>query len=152
DFEANLAGVANGALDVAASDSALLERLRTAGRSAVSKVSAIWASPQLPADPLLWRKNLDPELKEELRQFFITDARGDNAVAQRQRDHLAQLGVSDFEPADDSHLLGAREIEARVRWAQAQWSGDAARIEASRRALEGVIAERQAVQLAPASP
>ena len=152
DAEANLAAVVGGTLDVAVLDSALLQRLADAGRPEPAKVTAIWASPPLPEDPLLWRKDLDPELKEKLRQFFITDARGDTPLAKRQLDDLTPLGVGGFEPADDSHLLQAREIEARVRWAQAQWSGDAARIEASRKALDAILAKRQAVQLTPGGP
>ena len=148
DAEANLAAVAAGTLDVAASDSGLTERTNQGGGA----LRVIWASPDpLPLDPLLWRKDLDPELKENLRQFFITDARGDTQLAQRQRDGLTPLGVDGFEPADDSHLLAAREIEARVRWAEAQWSGEPARIEATQRALDAIIAERQSVQLAPAA-
>ncbi len=146
DGEANLAAVAAGALDVAAVDSSLLDR----ASGAPASLQAIWASDPLPPDPLLWRKDLDPELKETLRQFFITDARGDTPTARKQRDDLTPLGVDGFEPADDSLLLPAREIEARVKWAEAQWSGDAARIEASQRALDAVLAERQSVQLAPA--
>jgi len=152
DAEANLAAVVGGTLDVAVLDTALLQRLADAGRPEPAKVTAIWASPPLLEDPLLWRKDLDPELKEKLRQFFITDARGDAPLAKQQLDDLTSLGVGGFEPADDSHLLQAREIEARVRWAQAQWSGDAARIEASRKALDAILAERQAVQLNPSGP
>ena len=152
DAQANLAGVVNGTLDVAALDTALLQRLAAAGRPEPAQVTAIWASPPLPEDPILWRKDLDPELKEKLRQFFITDARGDTGLAKQQRDDLTPLAVGGFEAADDSHLLQAREIDARVRWAEAQWSGDAARIEASRKALDAIIAERQAVQLTPSGP
>lgn len=152
DAEANLAAVVRGTLDVAVLDTALLRRLADAGRPEPAEVAAIWASPPLPEDPILWRKDLDPELKEKLRQFFITDARGDSSLARRQRDDLTPLGVAGFEPADDSHLLQAKEIEARVRWAEAQWSGDAARIEASRKALDAILAKRQAVQLTPGGP
>jgi phosphonate transport system substrate-binding protein len=152
DAEANLAAVVNGTLDVAALDTALLQRLADAGRPEPAKVTAIWASPPLPEDPILWRKDLDPELKEKLRQFFITDARGDTGLAKQQRNDLTPLGVGGFEAADDSHLLQAREIEARVRWAEAQWSGDTARIETSRKALDAILAERQAVQLTPSGP
>jgi phosphonate transport system substrate-binding protein len=148
DAEANLAAVVAGKLDVAATDSALLARL--AGTNAPeAKVQVIWASPPLPEDPLVWRKDLDPELKETLRQFFITDARGDTALAQKQRANLAAIGVGGFEPADDSHLLQAREIAARVKWAEAEWSGDAARIEATTKAVDAIVAERQSVQLSP---
>ena len=43
---------------------------RAAGRHEAYQVKAIWTSPTLPQDPILWRRDLDPALKEKLRQFF----------------------------------------------------------------------------------
>jgi phosphonate transport system substrate-binding protein len=146
DAAANLAAVANGTLDVAASDSAFLQRLADGGRAEPSKVTEIWASPPLPEDPILWRRDLDPDVKERLRQFFITYARGDTPQAAAQRGHLVALDVGGFEVADDNHLLLAREMEARERWAEAQWSGDVSRIEPARRAVDAIVAERQAFE------
>ena len=87
-----------------------------------------------------------PQAKERLRQFFITYARGEGAVAERQRATLAPLDVGGFEVADNNHLLLAREMEARERLALAEWSGDAARTQAARRAVDSVTAERQAFE------
>lgn len=146
DADANLYAVADGTLDVAASDTASLARARALAPASFAKVETIWTSPPLPEDPIIWRRDLDPDTKERLRQFFITYARGEGAAAQRQRDDLAPLGVAGFEVADDNHLLLAREMEARQRLAQAEWSGDAARTQAGRQAVDTITAERQAFE------
>jgi len=143
DPEANLRAVADGTLDVAASDTALLAGVGDAG---LADIRTIWTSPPLPQDPIIWRRDLDPDAKERLRQFFITYARGEGALAGRQRAALAPLDVGGFEVADDNHLLLAREMEARERLALAEWSGDAARTQAARRAVDSVTAERQAFE------
>jgi phosphonate transport system substrate-binding protein len=146
DLNANLRAVADGKLDVAASDTALLAIAAGSAPSSLASVTTIWTSPPLPQDPIIWRRDLDPDAKERLRQFFITYARGEGAVAERQRAALTPLDVGGFEVADNNHLLLAREMEARERLALAEWSGDAARTQAARRAVDSVTAERQAFE------
>jgi phosphonate transport system substrate-binding protein len=135
--EANLAAVASGALDIAATSTTWLSRARQDGR-VVGGVREIWRSPPLPEKPLIWRKDLDPAIKEKLRQFFLTYGQGDAA----QRAKLAAVGVSGFLPADNTHLLPMREMEATHVWLEAEASGDKTRIGDARRALDAVTAER----------
>lgn len=142
----NLAAVARGDVDVAALHSTFLALSREAGRADAEKVRVIWASPTLPQDPLLWRRDLDPDVKERLREFFFTYARGETGEAGRQREALSRLGIGGFEPADDNHLLMAREIEARLAWAKAQWSGDATAAAAAKQAVDDAIAQREAFE------
>src|SRR5262249_52899378 len=70
----NLGAVAKGELDVAALHSTFLALSRETGRADAEKVRVIWASPTLPQDPILWRRDLDPDVKERLREFFFTYA------------------------------------------------------------------------------
>lgn len=143
---ANLAAVASGKLDVATGSTITLALNREAGRREADAVKVIWSSPTLPEDPIIWRKDLDPAVKEKLRQFFLTYARGDTPEAERQRQNLKPLGIGGFEAADDNHLLMAREVEARVTYALARWSGDAARTGAAKSALDTIVAQRQAFE------
>ena len=145
DADANLRALAGGTLDVAASDTAVLASSGLAPAS-LANLRVIWTSPPLPQDPIIWRRDLDPDAKERLRQFFITYARGQGVVAERQRAALTPLEVGGFEVADDNHLLWAREMEARERLALAEWSGDAARTQTARRAVDSITAERQAFE------
>src|SRR5580658_9371278 len=108
---ANLLAVASGALDVATNNTGSLELNRQAGRPEADEVKVIWTSPMIPEDPIIWRKDLDPAVKEKLRQFFFTYGRGDTPDAKAQLEKMKPLSIGGFEPADDNHLLMVREIE-----------------------------------------
>ena len=158
--DTNLVGVANGVLDAATgnSTSLRLQRERDVERAAKGeptlgdKVRVVWSSPRLPEDPIVWRKDLDPAIKEKLRQFFLTYAQGEGAEAERQRGLLAKLSIGGFKPADDNHLLRVREMEATENLLQAERSGDPNRIAEARKALEGVKAEEAALQARTGQP
>jgi phosphonate transport system substrate-binding protein len=142
----NLLAVAAGSLDVATNNSTAIELNRQAGRPEADKVKVLWKSPILPEDPIIWRKDLDPAIKEKLRQFFFTYGRGDTPEAVRQRANLKPLSIGGFEPADDNHLLMVREVEAQEKWVLAKWSGDAAKTAAAKQALDDIVAQRKAFE------
>lgn len=143
---ANLLAVASGTLDVATNNSASIELNRQAGRPEADEVKILWKSPILPEDPIIWRKDLDPAIKEKLRQFFFTYGRGDGPDAARQRANLRPLSIGGFEPADDNHLLMVREVEAQEKWVLAKWSGDPAKTAAAKQALDDIVAQRKAFE------
>lgn len=156
----NLVGVANGVLDAATGNttSLRLQRERDVERKAKGeptlgdKVRVVWTSPRLPEDPIVWRKDLDPAIKEKLRQFFLTYAQGEGPEADRQRGLLAKISIGGFKPADDNHLLRVREMEATENLLQAERGGDPRRIADARKALEGVKAEEAALQARTGQP
>jgi phosphonate transport system substrate-binding protein len=143
---ANLLAVANGALDVATGNSRSLLLNRQAGRPEADKVKVLWQSASLPEDPIIWRKDLDPAVKEKLRQFFLTYARGDSPDAAAQRAKLRPLSIGGFEPADDSHLLTVRDIEAKEQWFLAKWGGDKTKMAAAKKAMDDLDAQVQAIE------
>ena len=140
--QANLFSVANGVLDVATNNSTSL-RLQT-GREqtdpnaphVAGKVKVIWTSPRLPEDLIIWRKDLDPAVKEKLRQFFLTYGQGDSPEAKRQRDLMAKISIGGFKPANDSHLLPVREMEATEQLEEAKTGKDPAKIAAAQAAFD----------------
>ncbi|MFI4976802.1 MAG: phosphate/phosphite/phosphonate ABC transporter substrate-binding protein [Caulobacterales bacterium] len=148
----NLMSVANGGLDVATNNSTALMMNRESGRHEADNVKVIWQSPLLPEDPIIWRKDLDPAIKEKLRQFFLTYGVGDTPEAQVQRERLAKLHIGGFKPADDSHLMVVREIEAREKLVLAQQGGDTAKIDDARKALDDIVAQRQALEARTRAP
>ncbi|MEH0194854.1 phosphate/phosphite/phosphonate ABC transporter substrate-binding protein [Caulobacter sp. CCNWLY153] len=144
--QTNLFAVANGKLDAATNNSTSL-RLNAERKDGQSdRVKVIWESPTLPEDPIIWRKDLDPVVKEKLRQFFLTYAQGDSPEAARQRENLRRLSIGGFKPADDSHLLTVREMEALENFGLAKEGGDAAKIVDAQKKLDGVRAERLAAE------
>lgn len=141
---ANLNLLATGRLDLAAVDSKSLGQ----GDGRSPGVREIWRSPDLPAPPLVWRRDLDPAIKEKIRQFFLTYGQ-DGGVQQRR---LAALGLAGFVPADGSHLLPIREMDAAHGWWAARLSGDKARIAKARRSLDAITAERLALEARTGAP
>ena len=148
--QSNLFSVANGVLDVATNNSTAmrLQKERDPERAAkgeptiTDKVRVIWTSPGLPEDPIIWRKDLDPSVKEKLRQFFLTYGQGTGPEAERQRKLLSAVSIGGFKPADATHLLPVREMEATEALEEARIVGDAAKTAAAQKTLDGIKAER----------
>lgn len=153
---ANLFAVAAGQLDAATNNSTAIRLNADRGQGQADKVRVIWESPTLPEDPIVWRKDLDPAVKEKLRQFFLTYGQGTGPEAERQRANLAKLSIGGFLPADDTHLLVVREMEATETLLLAREAGDATKTAAAEKALAGIQAERAAAAAkagaAPAVP
>jgi len=87
------------------------------------------------------RKDLDPAVKEKVRQFFLTYGAGTGPQADRQRAVLAKLTYGGFRPADDSYLDPIREMEAAEALWDAKKSGDKARIAKAQAAYDKIHAE-----------
>ncbi|HEX3920558.1 MAG TPA: phosphate/phosphite/phosphonate ABC transporter substrate-binding protein [Caulobacteraceae bacterium] len=150
--QANLFSVAHGQLDVATNNDRGMMLATQRGVPEVGEVKVIWTSPLLPEDPIIWRKDLDPAVKEKVRQFFLTYGQGDTPAAQAQHANLVKLSIGGFLPADNNHLLPVREIEATRDWLQAKETGDPAKIAATRKTLDAIQAQRQALEGRTAMP
>ena len=144
--EANLRSVADGVLDAATADLAALRRLRETRPEAAAKLKVVWTSPVLPEEPMIWRKDLDPATKEKVRSFFLTYGTGTGPEADRQRAVLKALSLGPFRPADDTHLLPVREMEAAERLFQVRAAGDAAEIARAEKAAADIARERAAIE------
>ena len=109
-------------------------------------------SPTLPEDPIIYRRDLDPAIKEKLRQFFLTYGQGNSPEAAIQRANMAKLNFGGFKPADDNHLLPVREMEATEAWLLAKETGDKGKIDAAKSALDAITAQRVALEARTARP
>lgn len=151
--EANFRSVAGGLLPVATNNSTSLQVLGKDDPEQVKKVRIIWTSPTLPEDPIVWRKDLDPVKKEKIRKFFLSYGRqGDAAQQKREGEILKSLSFGLFQPANDSHLLPVREMEATEALIQAQNTGDVAKIDVAKRAFEAIKAETRTAKAPPQLP
>ena len=110
--QANFFAVANGVVDVATNNTVGLIFAAREHPELAARVEAIWSSPPLPQSSVLVRKDLDPALKEKIRQFLITYGTGTGAEADRQREVLKKLDQGGFRPADDTSLDPIREMVA----------------------------------------
>ncbi|MGZ3276316.1 MAG: phosphate/phosphite/phosphonate ABC transporter substrate-binding protein, partial [Caulobacteraceae bacterium] len=69
DHKANFFAVANGLLDVATNNTVGLVFYARENPELAKKVKVIWQSPDLPESSIVVRKDLDPAVKEKIRQF-----------------------------------------------------------------------------------
>ncbi len=140
--QSNLFAVARGVLDAATNNTTALDLDTERGGKAARQVEVIWRSPLLPEDPMIYRSDLDPAVKEKLRQFFLTYGQGEGPEAERQRKNLAALSIGGFKPADDTHLLPVREMEASEAVTEARNRGDAEALKTAETALAKIRQER----------
>jgi phosphonate transport system substrate-binding protein len=120
--------VANKVLDAATNNSVGLAFFKDQQPAKAAEVKVLWESPPLPESSIVVRRDLDPALKEKIRQFFLTYGTGADAVGERQREVLKKLKYGGFKPADNSYLDPVREMEAAEALAVAKRSGDAGKI------------------------
>lgn len=148
--EANLFAVASGTVDAATNNTASMERMAMLetpiARRTLAGVEIIWRSPRIPEDPMIWRKDLDPALKRKIADFMFSYGVGDTPEAARQRAILERIQTLPFKPADATHLLPVREMEATGALLQAKAKGDAAGTAKAEAALTQVRQERAALE------
>ena len=138
--QANSFAVANGVLDVSTNNSVGVLFFQREKPKEAAKIEVIWSSPPLPESSIVARKDLDPAVKEKLRQFFLTYGTGTGPVADKQREVLKGLAYGGFKPADNSYLDPVREMQAAVALAEARRTGDAAKIAAAQTAFDKIHA------------
>lgn len=100
--EATALAVANNQVDVATNNSESLVEIEKNDPAAFGKIQIIWTSPEIPSDPIAYRKDLPDCLKTQVKDFFYNYS--DEAV-------LGPLEWEGFDEADDSNWNTVRELE-----------------------------------------
>jgi phosphonate transport system substrate-binding protein len=114
---ANLFAVANGVLDASTNNSVGLEWAEHGegvAKQAFDKLQVVWTSQPIPESALVYRGDLDPDLKHKIRDFFIGYGKAPGAEGERQRAILAKLHYTAFNPASDDYLEPIRQMQAAV--------------------------------------
>lgn len=104
--EINLMTVANRQVDVATSNNHAIERLTRNVPDKAKEVKVIWKSPLIPANPVIWRKDLHPELQARIKSFFVSYGQDE-----RQKESLKKIGIGGFKASDNNQLLPLRQLE-----------------------------------------
>lgn len=112
--ESNLLAVANHQVDVATNNTGDFGRFQKAQPARAAAIRIIWQSPIIPADPIVWRKDLPDDLKAKMKAFFLTygiDRPG--ADLAHERKVLADLGNwGNFVASSNAQLLPVRQVAA----------------------------------------
>jgi phosphonate transport system substrate-binding protein len=122
--ESNAMAVANGQVDAAANNTESLALIEKNNPKAFEKIKIIWKSPLIPADPIVWRKDLPQDAKDKIRTFVLnygTDkSAGDVA---KEREVLKGLAWSPFRASSNDQLLPIRVLEITRAQAKVQADG-----------------------------
>lgn len=111
--EANFAAVANKLVDYATNNSEELNRVKANDPALAKKVKVIWTSPVIANDPILYRKDLSPDLKDKIHAFFLSFGRiGSPGEVAKAREILAKMndGYGPFTDSDNTQLYETREL------------------------------------------
>jgi phosphonate transport system substrate-binding protein len=138
--QANAFSVANGVLDVSTNNTVGMLFFHNQKPDLADKLQVIWTSPPLPESSIVVRKDLDPAIKEKMRQFFLTYGTGTGPKADAQRKELAALTYGGFRPADASYLDPVREMKAATALNEAHKNGDPEKIKAAQAAFDKIHA------------
>ncbi|NGN97205.1 phosphonate ABC transporter substrate-binding protein [Grimontia sp. S25] len=105
--EVNLFAVANKQVDVATNNTENLRRFERNNPDKFKDIKVIWQSPLIPSDPIVWRKNLPDNVKEDIYSFFMNY--GTTGDAQEVA-ILKGLDWAPFKPSSDLQLLPIRQL------------------------------------------
>ncbi|MDR1656168.1 MAG: phosphonate ABC transporter substrate-binding protein [Deltaproteobacteria bacterium] len=106
--ESNALSVANGQVDVATCNSEALERLAVTFPDKRKLIKVIWTSPLIPSDPMVWRKDLDPQIKNKITDFLFSYGQTGDA---REVEILKNLQWKGFKASNNDHLNPIRQLE-----------------------------------------
>ncbi|WP_116475299.1 phosphonate ABC transporter substrate-binding protein [Zobellella maritima] len=106
--EVNVFAVLNKQVDVATNNTESLERFAQHSPEKVKNIKVLWKSPLIPADPIVWRKNLPEATKQAVYGFFMDYGRSGDP---QQQDILAALQWASFKPSSDLQLLPIRQLQ-----------------------------------------
>ena len=108
--EANIQGVANKQLDAAVHATDTLARMEEREPNTTNQLRQIWKSPLITADPIVWRKDLQPELAAKIKEFFLGYGKS-GANAAQQKAVLNRLTLSGFQESTNAQLKPIRQLD-----------------------------------------
>jgi len=110
--ETDFIAVSNRQVDVATISTSMIERVAQTQPEKLTLIRELWRSALIPQSVITYRRDLDPVVKEKIRQFFLnygTDRPGADVAAERAI--ISKMGsIGGFIAANDTHLLPVRKI------------------------------------------
>ncbi|MGE4278389.1 MAG: phosphonate ABC transporter substrate-binding protein [Magnetospirillum sp.] len=112
--ETNAMAVANKQVDVATNNSEQMRLIETRMPDKFKDLKIIWTSPLIPADPIVWRKDLDKTSKDKIKTFFMTYGVAAPNKSQdqvkKEIEVLAGLQWAPFKASSNDQLLPIRQL------------------------------------------
>ncbi|MEN9419354.1 MAG: Phosphate-import protein PhnD precursor [Pseudomonadota bacterium] len=104
----NLQAVLAKQVDVAANNTEELEKLEKTRPDLFRQIRVVWKSPLIPSDPFVWRKDLDPAVKQKVRNFVLNYAKSD---PQEKKILNNIYNYDGFRESSNDQLIPIRELE-----------------------------------------
>ena len=105
---ANIAAVLNNQVDAATNNTEEIDKLRAASPEKADQIRVLWTSPLIPSDPFVWRKDLDPAVKEKIRGFMLNYGKND----EREKMVLKNIyNYGGFRASSNAQLVPIRQLE-----------------------------------------
>lgn len=105
--EGNFLAVLNKQVDVATSNSELIQKMKEKSPEKLDQIRILWTSPLIPRDPLVWRKDLPSDLKKKIQDFAVGYGKDE-----REKEILKNLyRLKGFKVSTDAQLLPIRQLE-----------------------------------------
>lgn len=109
--ETNLMAVASKQVGFATNNTENWDKFSKAHPDKIKNVRAIWKSPLIPSDPMVWRKDLPKEWKSKIKGFFLAYGR----IGPNREKELAVLksmssGWAPFQDSSNLQLIPIMEI------------------------------------------
>lgn len=109
--ETNLQAVLNRQLDVATNNTEQMAVLERRAPEKLKEIRILWKSPLIPSDPLVWRKDLDPQLKARLKGFFVAYGTSGAHAAEERTKLLGIQKWIGFKESSNLQLVPIRQLE-----------------------------------------
>ena len=95
-------------MDVATNNTEDMGKLETNRPDLFSQLRVIWKSPLIPSDPFVWRKDLDPAIKQKIKAFVLNYAKSDP----QEKAILNKIYNYDgFRESNNDQLIPIRQLE-----------------------------------------
>jgi len=105
---ANIQAVLAKQLDVATNNTEDMGRLQSTKPELYSQLRILWTSPLIPSDPFVWRKDLDPAVKEKIRTFVLNYAKN----SEEEKAVLKNIyNYAGFRASNNDQLKPIRQLE-----------------------------------------
>jgi phosphonate transport system substrate-binding protein len=108
--ESNILAVANKQVDASVHSSDTLDRIKARQPEMARQLRQVWQSPLIAADPMVWRKDLPPEMKKKIKDFLLAYGQTGPEVA-REKAQLAKLTFGGFKESSNAQLKPIRQLE-----------------------------------------
>lgn len=110
--ESNCMAVATKQVDFATNNTEAIQRFAATNPELAKNIKIVWTSPDIPNDPLVWRKDLPRDIKSRIQAAILGFGRvGSNAEEELAILHGVSSGWGTFLTSDNRQLLPIRELE-----------------------------------------